>query len=63
MSTQFFHPHLIPHLVVHAGLLDMLIDKSYQVLQNAFKVCACPPPHHQGPNQPASSVDASTFAS
>jgi len=38
MSTQFFHPHLIPHLVENGNLLDMLLDKTYQILQPAFMV-------------------------
>ncbi|ELR21354.1 zinc finger in N-recognin protein [Acanthamoeba castellanii str. Neff] len=36
MSTQFFHPHLIPHLVQNAGLLDMLVDTTYKTLRTAF---------------------------
>jgi hypothetical protein len=38
MSTQFFHPHLIPHLVHNAGLFDMLVNTAYKVLRSAFLV-------------------------
>ena len=36
MSTQFLHPQLIPALVKEAQFLDLLLDKSFSLMSDAF---------------------------
>jgi hypothetical protein len=38
LSTQFFHPQLIPDLIERGGLVMMLTCKLYEILTSIFKV-------------------------